>query len=73
MGRFLMLLGDDLLYLSWPLPTLGKSGIHFWSGSTHKVDSVTAADRVIMRVKVGRGNLQFYVGSEVAVWYASLS
>jgi hypothetical protein len=33
--------------ISQPLPTLDKSGIHFWSGSTHSADYFTRHSRVI--------------------------
>jgi hypothetical protein len=43
---------------------LGKDTVHSWGESTHRVDSATLNDRVIIRIVVDRGDLQFDVGSK---------
>lgn len=48
----------------WPLLILVKYRIHFWGGNTHRADSITPIVRVILKTVVGRGDLQFYAGSE---------
>jgi hypothetical protein len=52
--------------LSWSLSILGKSRIHFWCGGTHKAGSITPPplDRIIMKMVVGREDIQFNVGWE---------
>jgi hypothetical protein len=59
---------DDL---SWCLPTLGKCRIHFWDGGTHWTDCYPN-DRVIMKMIVIPGDLQFNIGSntEPSEWSA---
>jgi hypothetical protein len=52
-GGFLMIPGDGLCDFLWALPTLSKSVIHFWGGSTHTVVSVTPDGRMIIRMAKG--------------------
>jgi hypothetical protein len=46
------------------LPTLGKCRIHFKDKGTHWANSIITYDRVIIKMIVGRRDLQFNVGSE---------
>lgn len=54
----------QIWFLFWPLPILGKSVIRFCSWDTHRANSITPSDRVIMKMTVSRGDLQFNMGSK---------
>jgi hypothetical protein len=45
-GGFVNPLGECLLWSFWPLPTLGKSWIHFWGRSTLRPDLITPGGKV---------------------------
>jgi hypothetical protein len=63
-GQFIMPLGMVCDHLLWSLLITGKPKIHFGGGGTHRMDSVTSNDRVIIKMMVSIGDLQFNVGSE---------
>jgi hypothetical protein len=62
--------------LTWPLLTLGDSGIYFLGQSTCRADSITPDNRVIVRMVVDTEDLQFnvsFIQSLVDAWYTSHS
>jgi hypothetical protein len=61
-GWFLMPWGVIFDNLFWPLPTIDKSKNHLWGKGTHMADSLIPNDKVIMKMMLDKGDLQFNMG-----------